>query len=172
MLTRVAVVVPAHDEQDRLPHCLAALRAAATGFPGEVELIVVADDCTDATAVLTAAAGVQVLRIAAGNVGRARAAGMAYALRHGTAGLWLATTDADSQVRPDWLGWHARHAARGTEVLAGTVEVRDWTPWPVAVRHAYEGRYRAALTGARRSARAPAGFAAHLASVADEVSAR
>jgi hypothetical protein len=190
--------------------------------------VVVADACTDDTARLAAAAGARVVTIAAGSVGRARAAGMAYAARHGNAGLWLATTDADSRMPPGWLGWHARHAARGTEVLAGTVEVQDWALWPEAVRYAYERRYRAALTttghrhvhganlgcaagayaglggfaaldhdedrdlvtralqaglrvvydtagpvltSARRTARAPAGFAGHLAAVADEVSA-
>jgi hypothetical protein len=223
VLTGFAVVVPAHDEQELLPNCLAALRAATAGAGVPVEVIVVADDCADDTARLAAAAGAEVVTVAAGNVGRARAAGMAYALRHGSAGLWLATTDADSRVPPGWLGWHARHVARGAEVLVGTVAVDDWTPWPDPVRYAYERRYRAAprhvhganlgcsgeayaalggfaavphdedrdlvtratraglrvvfdarspvLTSARRTARAPAGFAAHLAAVAGEVSA-
>ncbi|MFI7542559.1 glycosyltransferase [Actinoplanes sp. NPDC049599] len=224
MLTRFAVVVPAHDEQELLPGCLAALRIAAGAVAVPTEVVVVADACTDTTTQLAAVAGAQVVTVAAGKVGAARAAGMAYALRHGTAGLWLATTDADSRVGPGWLGWHARHAARGTELLVGTVEVGDWTPWPEAVRHAYERGYRASRrhvhganlgcagqayaglggfaavthdedrdlvtratraglrvvfdrrcpvrTSARGVARAPAGFAAHLASVADEVSAR
>lgn len=229
MLTRFAVVVPAHDEQDLLPGCLTALRVAGGGVACPTEVIVVADTCTDATARLAEAAGAHVVTVTAGNVGRARAAGMAYALRHGIDGLWLATTDADSRVGPGWLAWHARHAARGTDVLAGTVTVQDWSPWPDAVRRAYELRYRAALTttghrhvhgaslgcaaepyvrlggfapvghdedrdlvarataagmrvvhdagcpvvtSARPVARAPAGFAAHLASVAGRVSAR
>jgi glycosyltransferase involved in cell wall biosynthesis len=228
VLSRIAVVVPAHDEQELLPYCLAALRAAAAGSAAAVEVIVVADDCADGTERVAAAAGAEVVRVTAGNVGQARAAGMAYALRHGTAGLWLATTDADSRVPPGWLRWQARHAARGTQVLAGTVEVRDWAPWPEPVRRAYELRYRSVLTAtghrhvhganlgcaadayaglggfaavrhdedrdlvnravhaglrvahdpaepvltsSRRTGRAPAGFAAHLAAVADEVSA-
>lgn len=220
MLTRYAVVVPAHNEQDLLPGCLAALRA---GELAPTELIVVADACTDHTARLAAEAGAEVVTVTAGNVGRARAAGMAHALRHGSEGLWLATTDADSRVPPGWLSWHARHSARGTEMLVGTVEVGDWSPWPEAVRYAYERRYRSTpdhvhganlgcagaayrglggfadidhdedldlvdratraglrvvhdpgcpvVTSARRTARAPAGFATHLAAVAAEVSA-
>ena len=228
MLTRFAVVVPAHDERELLPECLTALRVAVAGIAVATEIIVVADACTDDTARLAAAAGAEVVTIAAGSVGVARAAGMAHALRHGSGGLWLATTDADSRVPPEWLGWHARHAARGTDVLVGTVEVHDWSPWPAAVRHAYERRYRAALTAtghrhvhgaslgcaapayedlggfaavdhdedrdlvtratraglrvvydtaspvltsARRTARAPAGFATHLATVAGEAPA-
>jgi glycosyltransferase involved in cell wall biosynthesis len=228
VLSRFAVVVPAHNEQALLPACLAALHVAAARVAAQTEVIVVADACTDATAEIAAAAGARVVTVDAALVGRARAAGMAEALRHGTAGLWLATTDADSRVAPGWLGWHARHAARGAELLVGTVEVHDWAPWPVAVRDAYERRYRAAVapaghrhvhganlgcaatayaglggfapvrhdedrdlvsradraglrvvrdgscpvrTSARHAARAPAGFAAHLAAVADEVSA-
>ena len=138
MLSRFAVVVPAHNEQDLLPECLAALQVAAAGVSAATEVIVVADTCSDATAARARAAGAEVVQIGAGNVGRARAAGMAYALRHGGAGLWLATTDADSRVAPGWLGRHGRHATGGTGVLVGTVEVRDWTPWPAAVRDAYE----------------------------------
>lgn len=223
MLTRFAVVVPAHDEQDLLPECLAALRVAAAGVTVATEVIVVADNCSDATAALARSAGTEVVQLGAGNVGRARAAGMAYALRHGGAGLWLATTDADSRVPPGWLGWHGRHATGGTDVLVGTVGVEDWTPWPAAVRDAYEIGYRTTpehvhganlgvaasayaelggfsplghdedrdlvtraaraglrvvhdagcpvVTSARRTARAPAGFAAHLASVAGQASA-
>jgi glycosyltransferase involved in cell wall biosynthesis len=217
VLTRLADVVPAHNEQDLLPGCLAALRAA-----GPAEVIVVADACTDDTARLAAKAGAEVVTVSAGNVGRARAAGMAYALRHGGAGLWLATTDADSRVPPGWLAWHTRHAALGTDMLVGTVEVGDWSPWPETVRYAYERGYRTTpdhvhganlgcsaeayegiggfagldhdedrdlvtratraglrvrydaacpvRTSARRVARAPEGFATHLAAVAGTVS--
>jgi glycosyltransferase involved in cell wall biosynthesis len=220
VLTGCAVVVPAHNEQDLLPGCLAALRA---GVLPPTEIIVVADACTDHTARIAAEAGAEVVTVTAGNVGRARAAGMAHALRHGGAGLWLATTDADSRVPPDWLAWHARHAALGTDLLVGTVAVSDWSPWPEAVRYAYERRYRTTrghvhganlgcageayqglggfagldhdedrdlvtratraglrvrydatcpvLTSARRTARAPSGFAAHLASVAEDMPA-
>ena len=80
------------------------------------------------------------------NVGRARAAGMAHALRHGPAGLWLATTDADSLVDAGWLAWHRGHAAAGTELLAGTVAVADWATWPDRVRTEYDVRYQAAMT--------------------------
>jgi glycosyltransferase involved in cell wall biosynthesis len=144
---RVAVVVPAHDERELLPACLAAIAvAAAEVAPLPVERIVVADACTDDTAALAAAAGATVLTIAARNVGAARAAGMAQALRHGPGGLWLATTDADSLVSPGWLRWQLRHAATGADLLAGTVEVDDWTAWPAGLPAAYEQRYRAGVT--------------------------
>ncbi len=147
-VNRLAVVVPAHDEAELLPRCLAGLVAAVDRVAGvPVEVIVVADACTDATAAVAAAAGVIVVPSTARRVGVARASGMAQALRHGPDGLWLATTDADSLVPPDWLAWHLAHARAGADLLAGTVAVDDWTPWPYAVRSRYDTRYGAAVDG-------------------------
>ncbi len=137
-MTRIAVVVPAHNERDLLPGCLHSLGQ------GPVEIIVVADACTDDTAAVARAAGATVLVIDARNVGRARAAGMRHALRHGPAGLWLATTDADSRVPPGWLRWHLAHFAAGADLLAGTVAVDDWSGWPVELPAAYDALYDAA----------------------------
>ncbi|MCM4084610.1 glycosyltransferase [Paractinoplanes hotanensis] len=138
-MNRIAVVVPAHNEHDLLPLCLAALTAATAPVP--VEIIVVADACADDTAALAAGAGATVLTLDAGNVGRARAAGMDHALRYGPDGLWLATTDADSRVAPEWLLWHRTHAAAGADLLAGTVMVDDWAAWPAALPGLYDSRY-------------------------------
>lgn len=151
-MNRIAVVVPAHDERDLLPACLAALAtAAARVAPTPVEVVVVADACTDDTAALAAAAGATVVTVRERSVGHARAAGMAHALRAGPDGLWLATTDADSQVDPGWLAWQSRAAAAGADLLIGTVEVDDWAPWPAALRAVYEADYRRAVTGAGHS---------------------
>jgi glycosyltransferase involved in cell wall biosynthesis len=141
MVTRVAVVVPAHDEQALLPACLDALAVAAAAVPVPVEVVVVADACTDRTGEIAAEAGAGVVTLAARNVGRARDAGMAHALRHGPETLWLATTDADSRVRPDWLAWHLDHAQAGADVVAGTVRVDDWTCWPAGLPEHYEQQY-------------------------------
>ncbi|WP_410811532.1 glycosyltransferase [Micromonospora sp. 067-2] len=147
MLNRVVVVVPAHDEQAMLPGCLSALRAALHDQPVRTELIVVADQCRDGTAAIAAQAGATVVELAARNVGSARAAGFAHALRGGAEGLWLATTDADSRVPRNWIDWHRRHALRGTDILVGTVTVADWTLRPRQVRDRYEKRYRSELHG-------------------------
>jgi glycosyltransferase involved in cell wall biosynthesis len=147
-VNRLAVVVPAHDEAELLPRCLAGLAVAVERVaPVPVNVIVVADACTDATAAVAAAGGAIVVTGTAGRVGAARAAGMARALRRGPDGLWLATTDADSLVPPDWLAWHLAHARAGAGVLAGTVEVDDWTPWPYALQSRYDTRYRAGVDG-------------------------
>jgi glycosyltransferase involved in cell wall biosynthesis len=139
VVNRVAVVVPAHDEALVLPACLDRLRRATAEVRAEV--IVVADACTDDTAMVAARAGATVIAVIERNVGRARAAGMTYALRHGA--TWLATTDADSLVPSDWLAWHVAHTDAGTQVLVGEVRVTDWSPHPPLVRDRFERHYAA-----------------------------
>lgn len=125
-LERIGVVVPAHQEQDRLPACLAALQVAAAGSPVPVELLVVADACTDATVPLARAAGAGVLEIDARNVGAARAAGWRQLCPSPAPGIWLATTDADTLVPPDWLARMVAYADAGWDAVVGTVQVDDW----------------------------------------------
>ncbi|HEY4462574.1 MAG TPA: glycosyltransferase [Streptosporangiaceae bacterium] len=135
MIGTVGIVVPAHDEEDLLPSCLAALHEAAAAAAAErgvrVRVVVAADACSDGTAALARQAGATVVEIAARNVGAARAAGLREILPRGrpgdAAGLWLATTDADSVVPPDWLTGQLRYADQGWEAVVGTVAVADWT---------------------------------------------
>ena len=148
-MTRVrvaGVVVPARDEAELLPGALAALRVAAAAARAAgvtVDLLVVADSCTDATPELALAAGVRVLPVSAGSVGPARAAGLRDILgRHPTVPtdqLWLASTDADSRVPPYWLTGHLDLADAGADLVVGTVEVDDWSAHPSYV----EARWRA-----------------------------
>ncbi len=57
---RFVVLIPAHDEAELLPHTLAEI--AAQDYPPElVEVVVVADNCTDGTAQVARAAGARVL---------------------------------------------------------------------------------------------------------------
>ncbi|MCR1982752.1 glycosyltransferase [Cellulosimicrobium cellulans] len=132
-IERVVVVVPARDEEELLPRCLAALgratAAVARDRPGvRVAVVVVLDGCTDGSARVARAAGVRVVEVAHGNVGRARRAGV----RAGVAALgvrrdradartWLACTDADSAVPEHWLTRQLDLADAGADVVVGTV---------------------------------------------------
>lgn len=164
MLNRIAVLVPAHNEQDLLPACLDAIAVAASAVPGvAVEVIVALDACTDRTARVARDAGVRTVTLAARNVGRARAAAAGAALENGADGMWLATTDADSRVPPLWLARQLRHASAGADVVAGTVTVEDWSPWPPPLAVTYRTGYdREAwhVHGANLAASAPAYLAA------------
>lgn len=146
-VTTVGVVVPARDEEDLLPYALAALdlaahRARATGVA--VDVLVVADACSDDTTQVALEAGVRVLDVAAGSVGVARAAGLRDVLLRAVGvprdRLWLATTDADSRVPPHWLTRQLDLAARGADLVLGTVRVEDWSGHAPHV----EARWRAA----------------------------
>ncbi|WP_018658107.1 glycosyltransferase [Actinomadura flavalba] len=127
------VVVPAHDEADRIAACLAALRVLG------VPVVVVADACADATAPLARSLGATVLEIDARNVGVARATGTEHVLRAGAE--WVATTDADTLVPPCWLRAQLRLAARRFDAVAGAVRVTDWSEHPPQVPALYARRF-------------------------------
>lgn len=129
-LRAVAVVIPAHDEEELLPAALEAV-AVAAGHPElagvRVLTVVVADACRDRTADVARRAGALVVPARWHNPGRARAAGTEQALRElGSAACdtWIAATDGDSVVPPHWLAHHVRHAAEGWDAVVGTVTVR------------------------------------------------
>lgn len=142
MTSRVGVVIPAHDEQELLPACLAAVRCAAEQAGVPVEVLVVADDCQDATAVIAARWGVTCLTTRARNVGAARRAGCDALLGAGQpAGLWLATTDADSSVPPDWLRRQLGYAAAGADAVVGTVRLAVTSASPAGLLDAFRHGY-------------------------------
>lgn len=130
----VAVVVPAHNEERWIGRCLQSLRRATTHLKSQVEaapavhILVVLDDCTDGTSRMVAEfPNVSSISIEQNRVGVARRAGAAHLLQ----GLddercWLASTDADCVVPPQWLTEMTKFARRGTDLVLGTV-----VPWPM-----------------------------------------
>ena len=146
MIRAVGVIVPAHDEQDLLPACLAALRRAARVLRGTpVHLVVVADACRDGTRQAARRGGAAVVTISAQSVGAARAAGARDVLRRTAhldpAEVWLATTDADTLVPPCWLRQQARYAGQGWDAVAGTIQVADWSGYQPGTRSLFRRRY-------------------------------
>jgi glycosyltransferase involved in cell wall biosynthesis len=132
LIRSAGVVVPAHDEEDMLPACLESLhRAAARHDVPAIRIVVVADGCKDRTAEVAAAGGAEVVEVCEENPGAARAAGFERLLATTAVSpdhVWLATTDADSEVPHDWLSVHTRLGRAGWDGVAGTVVVRDWEP--------------------------------------------
>lgn len=122
----IGIVIPAHNEEQAIRVCLAAVRLAATHplLKGEpIETVVVLDDCSDATGVLAASSGALTVSVRARNVGMARAVGAQALLARGA--RWLAFTDADTVVSEAWL---ANQLALQADVVCGTVGVQDWSP--------------------------------------------
>ena len=120
----IAVILPAHNEEQYLPACLRALKQAAANAEalGErVEIVVVLDQCSDASEAIALAHGVHTLHVTARNVGYARRAGANWMLERGA--RWLACTDADSCVPADWL---VCQLDCGADAVCGTVHVDQW----------------------------------------------
>ena len=135
----IAAIVPAHNEEDHILSCLAALHTAARcpRLGGEqTVLMVVLDACTDNTRSIAQRMGVTTIALQARNVGAARALGAELALAAGA--RWLAFTDADSQVAPDWIS--AQLALR-RDAVCGTVAVRDWGTYGDTMRQHYDATY-------------------------------
>ena len=135
----IGVVVPAHNEEAHIGACLRSLLRAAQcpQLNGEkVFAVVVLDGCTDATEAVANALGVMTVAVQARNVGVARARGSQIALDAGV--RWLAFTDADSTVAPDWF---AAQLALGSDAVCGTVAVADWGLYGDPMRRHFAATY-------------------------------
>jgi glycosyltransferase involved in cell wall biosynthesis len=135
----IAVIVPVHNEELLLAACLRAVREASRRrrLNGEAVLrVVVLDACNDASADIARVCGVHALCLQACNVGAARALGAQWAIDRGA--RWLAFTDADSVVAPDWLS--AQLALR-SDAVCGTVAVDHWGDYGERMRRHYAATY-------------------------------
>lgn len=135
----IAVIVPAHNEEDHIAACLASV-GMATHCPDlhgeQTVVIVVLDDCNDDTLGTARRMGATTISLASRNVGAARALGAQLALASGA--RWLAFTDADSQVAPDWI---SAQLALASDAVCGTVAVSDWGTYGRAMRQHYADTY-------------------------------
>jgi glucosyl-3-phosphoglycerate synthase len=141
---RAVVVVPAHDEEQRIGRCLEALASQVEVRPEEFEVVVVLDACSDGTAAVVDAVrsslvsnmGTSDERTGDGpaihtvvgpgqGAGPARATGMDIGCARleslGRGGGLLASTDADSVVAPDWIARQLEAVAAGAEAIGGEV---------------------------------------------------
>ncbi|MEU1973504.1 glycosyltransferase [Microbacterium sp. NPDC019599] len=169
-----AVVVPVHNEAELLDRCLTALTvavetAARRGIRCQVQVVL--DACTDASAAIAANHPFPTLVVSEATVGQARARGVQAALTAigelPAERVWLANTDADSAVPPNWIVAQCDLAAEGADVFVGTVRP-DFADLGRAHRHhwlhthvrgAPNGHVHGASLGLRASVyRAAGGF--------------
>jgi Glycosyltransferase like family 2 len=123
--TDCLVVIPARDEADRIIDCLGSLAGQGA------DVLVVANNCDDATSELARKAGAAVIdcTIADGGVGAARRLGVVEGMRRLANLRWLMTSDADCVVAPDWVDVNRAHLEAGAAAVCGLV-------LPIAHEHA------------------------------------
>lgn len=123
--TGCLVVIPARDKADRIRDCIAALALQ------DADVMVVANNCTDATGELSRQAGAAVIdcTIADGGVGAARRLGATEGMRHVADLRWIMTSDADCLVASDWVAANQAYLQRGAAAVCGLV-------LPIAHEHA------------------------------------
>jgi glycosyltransferase involved in cell wall biosynthesis len=150
---RAVVVVPAHNEEQLIGACVAALENQVGIARAEYEVIVVLDRCTDATAENALKAGdVRLIRSRGAGVGHARRTGMDLAATLLDPLGLIATTDADSTPAPDWLITQLEAIDGGAQAIGGRVEVgaHDLPPQALQRRAQDAPRRLRAIAGAGR----------------------
>ena len=146
-IDRIAVVVPAHNEDEHLGGALLAVQRAADALHRvrpdvDVRVTVVLDSCTDGSAGIAAGYAAEdrrfsAVKVAFRNAGASRgagvrAAGIGTARRRAPGNrwtpppwagrTWLANTDADSRVPECWLVRQLEFADAGADAVLGSVE--------------------------------------------------
>jgi glycosyltransferase involved in cell wall biosynthesis len=155
-IRNVAVVMPAHNEEQRLGRALTGLRAALDALEQEYPRVgssvtVVLDSCTDRSKEICTAFSVGDPRFRKVTV-KLRSAGASrdYGVRTALDGLqhpgaetsagpetvWIANTDADSTVPRHWLVRQLDLANKGADAVLGSVE-----PDPADVDPSVLGRW-------------------------------
>lgn len=145
---RASIIIPAKDEADTLPAALHALAMQVDGqgrvLPSRsVEVLVLANNCQDATAQIARNFAAHhpdlvvhvaeiTLPASEAHVGRARRLLMDDACRRlelvGHPGAFIASTDADTQVAPDWLAATAAELAAGADAVGGRILMTGANP--------------------------------------------
>ena len=115
---RLFIIIPAHNEEKLIGHCVASLEGNAT-------IYVVAHNCTDATAQRAAAAGatVLVLNDTVGGKGTALDFGFRHALSAGAEAVMV--VDADSVAGPNLIPAVNRAFAYGVKALQVRYQVAN-----------------------------------------------
>lgn len=129
----IGIVVPAQNEEASIEPCMESIRRSCeTARLLDYWIVIVADACTDDTVPRGRRAikgDGQVLETDVKSAGSARRLGVDAALAHfgdkDLKQIWLANTDADTLVSPDWIAVQLRLANAGIAAVAGIVKLKE-----------------------------------------------
>jgi len=127
----VIIAIPAQNEETLIARCLESVLQACRYLPVTIscDIIVFDDgstDCTRDIAENCLKASGTVVSLDMNNVGLARRLAVAYGLKKYSGPLnhcWIANTDADSMVPPDWLYRQLCLAERKVMAVAGIIDI-------------------------------------------------
>ena len=157
---RAIIAIPAHDEAAWLPGCLNALAAQILrGGLADIPVLVLANNCTDATAARARAMAPELpfpllvmehrLPPALAHAGGARHQAMEAAAALAGPATALLSTDAAARPDPGWLAANLDALAAGADAVAGTIalDATEAARLPPALRRreALEARYAGLL---------------------------
>ncbi len=158
---RAVVAIPVRNEAERIEGCLRALSGQIGLEANGLGAVLFLNNCTDETARIVASylpklnipARVAEREFAGANAGWARREAMeaaaAWLEESGGGPGVILTSDADSQVPPDWVARNLAAIAAGADAVAGRIalDVQDAARLPAALhaRGRLEGTYEALL---------------------------
>lgn len=119
-MSKISVVIPAHNEEALIGRCLASVREAEKRLGEAVEIIVCLNRCTDNTEQIAAGFGVILQEEPEANVARVRNRGLAAA-----SGDILVTLDADTTMSANYLREVKRLLASGRYIGGAGLMVTD-----------------------------------------------
>ena len=98
MKTHISVIIPAHNEEKYIKRCIDSIKKADSVFPGNTEIIVVCNRCTDNTENIARENGSKTLINEDRCIAKVRNAGIAAAK-----GRIIVTIDADNRMTKNTL---------------------------------------------------------------------
>jgi cellulose synthase/poly-beta-1,6-N-acetylglucosamine synthase-like glycosyltransferase len=148
----VGVVIPAQNEEATIGSCIDSVLRSLARAGVDHWVVVVADHCTDSTVGLARRAlgnAGEVIEVGVRSAGAARRQGVARVLTHWASldpsQIWLANTDADTQVSDDWIEVQLGFADEGVTAVAGIVHLD--AGGSAAAHRAYRSHYLTSAQG-------------------------
>lgn len=111
---KFSVIIPAHNEEKYIRHCLDSIAEASVPFPGQVEVIVVLNRCSDATEKIARDYNCVIVENESKNLSQIRNEG-AKRVR----GEIIVTIDADSRMTANMLTEIDQHLQSGVYIGGG-----------------------------------------------------
>ena len=148
----VGVVIPAQNEEATIEPCIGSVLGSLARVGVDHWVVVVADHCSDRTverARRSLGKAGEVIEVSVRSAGAARREGVARVLKHwdnfDPARIWLANTDADTQVGDDWIAVQLGFADEGVTAVAGIVHLE--AGGSASAHEIYRTTYRTSAEG-------------------------